>query len=80
MTMQDWISKLEGFLRLNDREVLTNAGKVSAELAKAHAEQEFIEFRRDEDRLLESDFDHAVKQLPPPSAPTKPVYPRKSKP
>ncbi len=80
MTMQDWITKLEGFLRLNDREVLTNAGKVSAELAKAHAEQEFIEFRRDEDRLLESDFDHAVKQLPPPSAPTKPTHPRKSKP
>ena len=34
MTMQDWITKLEGFLRLNDREVLTNAGKVSAELAQ----------------------------------------------
>ena len=80
MTMQDWITKLEGFLRLNDREVLTNAGKVSAELAKAHAEQEFIVFRRDENRLLESDFDHAVKQLPPPSVPTKPIHPRKSKP
>jgi hypothetical protein len=38
MTMQDWITKLEGFLRLNDREVLTNAGKVSSELAKEHAE------------------------------------------
>lgn len=68
MTMQDWITKLEGFLRLNDREVLQNAGKVSAELAKEHAEQEFSEFRRLEDRLLESDFDQAVKQLPPPPA------------
>lgn len=68
MTMQDWITKLEGFLTLNDREVLQNAGKVSAELAKAHAEQEFIEFRRQEDRMLESDFDQAVKQLPPPPA------------
>ena len=68
MTMQDWITKLEGFLRLNDREVLQNAGKVSAELARAHAEQEFIEFRRKEDRLLESDFDQAVKQLPAPPA------------
>jgi len=66
MTMQDWITKLEGFLRLNDREVLTNAGKVSAELAKEHAEREFTEYRRVEDRTLESDFDRAIQQLPPP--------------
>ena len=65
MTMQDWITKLEGFLTLNDREILTHAGKVSAELAKAHAEQEFVAFRKEEDRTLESDFDRAVKQLPP---------------
>ena len=69
MTMQDWITKLEGFLTLNDRMVLQNAGKITAELAKAHAEQEFIEFRRHEDRLLESDFDQAVKNLPPPPSP-----------
>jgi hypothetical protein len=68
MTMQDWITKLEGFLTLNDREVLQNAGKVSAELARAHAEHEFIEFRREEDLMLESDFDQAVKHLPPPPA------------
>ena len=66
MTMQDWITKLEGFLRLNDREVLTNAGKVSAELAKEHAEREFTEYRRVEDHALESDFDRAIQQLPPP--------------
>jgi hypothetical protein len=65
MTMSDWIAKLEGFLTLNDREILQNAGKVSAELAKARAEHEFQEFRRSEDRNLESDFDMAVKQLPP---------------
>jgi hypothetical protein len=75
MTMQDWITKLEGFLRLNDRDVLQSAGKVSAELAKAHAEQEFIEFRRNEDQRLESDFDQAVKNLPPPKTPR----PRKPK-
>jgi hypothetical protein len=69
MTMQDWITKLEGFLTLNDRMVLQNAGKITAELAKAHAEQEFIEFRRHEDRLMESDFDQAVKNLPPPPSP-----------
>jgi hypothetical protein len=65
MTMQDWITKLEGFLTLNDREVLKNAGKVSADLAKEHAEEEFVAFRREKDRTLESDFDQAVKNLPP---------------
>jgi len=66
MTMHDWIVKLEGFLRLNDRDILQNAGTVSAELAKAHAEREFVEFRKTEDRSLESDFDRAVKRLSPP--------------
>jgi hypothetical protein len=64
MGMQDWIAKLEGFLKLNDREVLQDAGRVSAELAKAHAEQEFEKFRRMEDAQLESDFDRMVKSLP----------------
>ena len=66
MTMQDWITKLEGFLRLNDREVLTNAGKVSTDLAKQHAEREFTEYRRVKDHTMESDFDRAIQQLPPP--------------
>ena len=65
MTMQDWITKLEGFLTLNDREVLKNAGKVSADLAKEHAEEEFVAYRQEKDRTLESDFDQAVKNLPP---------------
>jgi hypothetical protein len=64
MTMQDWISKLEGFLTLNDREILQGAGKVSAELAKAHAEQEFDKFRVLDNLHFESDFDRMVKQLP----------------
>jgi len=66
MTMHDWIVKLEGFLRLNDRDILQNAGTVSAELAKAHAEREFVEFRKLDDRSLESDFDRAVKRLSTP--------------
>jgi hypothetical protein len=70
MTMNDWITKLEGFLSLNDREILNHAGKVSAELAKAHAEREFIEFRKEQDLSLESDFDKAIRQLPQP--PNKP--------
>jgi hypothetical protein len=64
MTMRDWISKLEGFLTLNDREILQGAGKVSAELAKSHAEQEFDKFRVLDDQRFESDFDRMVKQLP----------------
>ena len=62
--MQDWIGKLEGFLTLNDREILQGAGKVSAELAKSRAEQEFDKFRVLDDQHFESDFDRMMKQLP----------------
>jgi hypothetical protein len=65
MSMQDWIFKLEGLLSLNDREILLGAGKVSAQLAKAHAEHEFDKFRVLDDLHFESDFDRMVKQLPP---------------
>ncbi|MDD5390220.1 MAG: RhuM family protein [Gallionellaceae bacterium] len=61
MTMRDWITKLEGFLMLNDREILQGAGKVSADLAKAHAEQEFDKFRVLDDQRFESDFDQMMK-------------------
>lgn len=64
MTMQDWLAKLEGFLTLNDREILRDAGRVSAELAKTHAEREFERFRQIEDQCYESDFDRMVKSLP----------------
>lgn len=64
MTMQDWVTKLEGFLTLNDREILQGAGKVSADLAKVHAEQEFDKFRVLDDQRFESDFDRIVKELP----------------
>jgi len=70
MTMNDWIAKLEGFLTLNDREILQHAGKISAELARSHAEREFGAFRKIEDQSLESDFDRAVKRLPPPTKET----------
>jgi len=66
MSMQDWITKLEGFLTLNDREILQDAGKVSAQIAKNHAEHEFAKFRVIDDRKYESDFDKMVKQLPNP--------------
>ena len=64
MTMRDWIAKLEGFLTLNDREILQGAGKVSAQLAKNQAEHEFDKFRVVDDQRFESDFDRMVKQLP----------------
>ena len=44
MTMQDWIKKLDGFLGLNDRKILTHAGKVSHQLAKQTAEQVYDQF------------------------------------
>ena len=65
MTMQDWEKRLSGFLQLWDREILQDAGKVTAELAKTHAESEFEKYRIVQDRLFESDFDQMLKQLPP---------------
>ena len=66
MTMQAWVDKLEGFLSLNDREILQSAGQVSAELAKQHAEGEFAKYRVLEDARFESDFDRMVELLPVP--------------
>lgn len=62
MTMQDWEERLNGFLKLWDRDILKDAGKVSAELAKSHAETEFEKYRIVQDRLFESDFDRVLKQ------------------
>lgn len=63
MTMQDWEERLSGFLKLWDREILQDAGKVSTEIAKAHAESEFEKYRIVQDRLFESDFDRLLKQV-----------------
>ena len=63
MTMQDWESRLNRFIEATDREVLQDAGKVTAEIAKAHAESEFEKYRIVQDRLFESDFDRLLKQI-----------------
>jgi len=63
MTMSDWEERLSGFLKLWDRELLQDAGKISAELAKVHAESEFEKYRIVQDRLFESDFDRLVSQI-----------------
>jgi hypothetical protein len=61
MTMEDWESRLNKFIEAVDREILQNAGKVTAEIAKAHAESEFEKYRIIQDRLFESDFDKIIK-------------------
>ena len=63
MTMADWEERLSGFLKLWDREILQDAGKVTAELAKPHAESEFEKYRIVQDRLFESDLDRVIKQI-----------------
>lgn len=65
MTMQDWETRLNRFIAATDREILQDAGKVTAEIAQAHAESEFEKYRIVQDRLFESDFDRIVKELPP---------------
>ncbi len=61
MTMQDWENRLNRFIEATDREVLQDAGKVTAEIAKAHAESGFEKYRIVQDRLFESDFDRMVR-------------------
>ncbi len=61
MKMQDWAEKLDAFLLFNDYEVLKDAGKVSAEVAKALAEGEYEKYRGIQDKLHESDFDELIK-------------------
>lgn len=62
MYMKDWAGRLDAFLQFNEHEILTNAGKVTAEIAKAFAESEFEKYRIIQDRLFESDFDKEIKK------------------
>lgn len=61
MTMQDWSEKLNGFLKFMDYDVLQDLGKVSAEIAKLHAESEFEKYRIIQDKLYVSDFDRFLE-------------------
>jgi len=63
MTMQDWETRLNRFIEATDRKILQDAGKVTAEIARAHAESEFEKYRIVQDRLFESDFDRLVKEI-----------------
>ena len=61
MTMADWELRLNSFIKATDRDVLQDSGKVSAEIAKAHAETEFEKYRIVQDRLFRSDFDNLIE-------------------
>ena len=63
MTMEDWAIRLDKFLEFDERDVLQNAGKISAKIAKDYAESEFEKYRIIQDRLFESDFDKETKAI-----------------
>nr|WP_318718879.1 virulence RhuM family protein [uncultured Treponema sp.] len=66
MTMEDWAKHLDRILMATEHEILTNAGKISMEVAKAHAETEWEKYRVVQDQIYRSDFDlflQDVKQL-----------------
>ena len=63
MTMEDWKTKLDAFLRFNDADVLQDKGKVTAAIAKEFAESEFEKYRVIQDSLYESDFDKLMNDM-----------------
>jgi len=64
MYMKDWIEKLNGFLTLNDREILDNAASISHQLGKANAEREYERFKEDKQKAIgEGDFEKAIKKI-----------------
>jgi hypothetical protein len=63
MTMEDWAKRLDLFLQFDDREILQNAGKISAEIAKQYAESEFEKYRIVQDKLFQSDFDKLIENI-----------------
>ena len=58
MTMEDWAVRIDKFLDSDDRLILIDAGTISAEQAKLHAETEFEKYRIIQNKLFQSDFDH----------------------
>ncbi|WP_339865114.1 virulence RhuM family protein [Paremcibacter congregatus] len=63
MTMEDWATRLDKFLEFDEREILQNAGSVSAKIARDHAASEFEKYRIIQDKLFESDFDKETKDI-----------------
>jgi hypothetical protein len=74
MHMRDWITKLHAFLTVNDRNILTHAGKISHQMAKEFSETEYEKFNRKRIQTAHrasEDFEKAIKQLPPSPKPNK---------
>jgi hypothetical protein len=65
MTMDDWAKRLDKFLEADERDILQNSGKTTAQMAKSFAESEFEKYRIVQDRLFESDFDKEIKRIIP---------------
>ncbi|QEN03302.1 cell filamentation protein Fic [Thiospirochaeta perfilievii] len=63
MTMEDWSKRLDQFLEFDDREILQDAGTISAQIAKEFAHSEFEKYRIVQDRLFESDLDREMKKI-----------------
>ena len=63
MKMQDWVQKLDDFLRISEKELLTNAGKISHKKAVEKAKVEYDKYRKSEDKKHISDFDREMKKL-----------------
>ena len=79
MHMADWIKKLDAFLTLNERDILTHAGRISHEMAQAKAELEFDKFKSlasNDPRPVDADFDQATKELQKLPKPKKPKRPK----
>lgn len=63
MTMQDWVEKLNAFLKFNGKEILHDAGKISHKVAQALAYKEYDKYRKIQDKLYVSDFDRFIKEI-----------------
>lgn len=63
MRMADWVDRLDAFLKFNEYDVLTNAGTVSAEVAKRLAEAQYADFRVKQDAAFESDFEREMRRI-----------------
>ncbi|HIP12655.1 MAG TPA: cell filamentation protein Fic [Arcobacter sp.] len=63
MTMEDWSTRLDLFLEFDDREVLADAGTITAKIAKEHALSEFEKYRVVQDRLYRNDFDKLIEDI-----------------
>lgn len=62
MTMKDWVEKLNAFLQFNGKEILHNAGKISAKVAQELAYKEYDKFKVKQDKLYKSDFDNFLNE------------------